>query len=116
MPNRDRETLFDMQRAAVKINRFKQDLTRQSFLADDKTQSAIVFQLLIIGEATKRLSMSLRQQYPRVPWSLMAGMRDNLIHEYDNIDLEEVWRTAQTDIPNLLLALDSILDDTQSNV
>ncbi|MDJ1168225.1 DUF86 domain-containing protein [Roseofilum sp. BLCC_M154] len=69
-----------MQRAAEKINQFKQGLTRQDFLADEKTQSAIVFQLLIIGEATKRLSLSLRQQYPQ-PWSLMAGMRDNLIHE-----------------------------------
>jgi uncharacterized protein with HEPN domain len=109
MPSRDQETLFDIQRAAEKINQFKQGLTRQDFLADEKTQSAIVFQLLIIGEATKRLSLSLRQQYPQIPWSLMAGMRDNLIHEYDNIDIEEVWRTAESDIPNLLLALRSIL-------
>lgn len=57
MPDRDQETLFDIQRAAEKINQFKQGLTRQDFLGDEKTQSAIVFQLLIIGEATKRLSM-----------------------------------------------------------
>ncbi|MBP0030098.1 DUF86 domain-containing protein [Roseofilum reptotaenium CS-1145] len=111
MADRDRETLFDIQRAAAKINQFKQGFNRQSFLADDRTQSAIVFQLLIIGEATKRLSISLRQKYPQIPWSLMAGMRDNLIHEYDNIDIEEVWRTAESDIPNLLIALQPIIDE-----
>lgn len=110
-PNRDIETILDIQQAAKKIRQFKQGLNRDIFLEDEKTQSAIVFQLLIIGEATKRLSISLRQQYPKIPWTLMAGMRDNLIHEYDNIDLQEVWKTAECDIPSLLLSIQALLDD-----
>lgn len=109
--NRDSETLLDIQRAAQKIIQFKQELERETFLTDEKTQSAIVFQLLIIGEATKRLSMALRQRHPNIPWPLMAGMRDKLIHDYDEIDVEEVWKTANTDIPNLLSSLQVALKE-----
>jgi len=112
--NRDLETLLDIQRAAQKIQQFSQGLDRDTFMEDEKTQSAVVFQLLIIGEATKRLSMELRQQYPEIPWSLMAGMRDNLIHEYDNIDIKEVWKTAERDIPDLIASLQSVLGDLEN--
>jgi uncharacterized protein with HEPN domain len=86
-------------------------MEKVDFLSDDKTQSAIVFQLLIIGEAVKRLSSDLRSQHPDIPWSLIAKMRDNLIHRYDDIDLDEVWKTSQEDIPVLLTALESLLSN-----
>jgi uncharacterized protein with HEPN domain len=84
-------------------------MDKVAFFSDDKTQSAIVFQLLIMGEAVKRLSLDLRSQHPEIPWSLIAGMRDNLIHRYDDIDLDEVWKTAEVDMPVLLTALESLL-------
>lgn len=96
------ESLVDIQIAAQKALKFKQAMSYEDFCEDEKTQSAIVFQLLIIGEATKRLSMALRSQYPNIPWSLMAGMRDNLIHDYDDISEEAVWDTCENDIPSLL--------------
>ena len=100
--NRDSAALLDIQRAAQKILRFQQGLDQASFMADDKTQSAIVFQLLIMGEAVKRLSRDFRANHPDIPWSLIAGMRDNLIHEYDDIAWNQVWQTATADIPQLL--------------
>jgi uncharacterized protein with HEPN domain len=57
----------------------------------------------------KRISTELRSQYPEIPWSLIARMRDNLIHRYDNIDLDEVWKTADEDIPALLTFLEPLL-------
>lgn len=72
--NRDLATLLDVERAAQKIVQFKQGLNQQGFLEDEKSQSAIIFQLLVIGKATKRLSMKLREDYPDIPWPLMAGM------------------------------------------
>lgn len=109
--NKDTEALFDIQKAGQKVLKFKTEMSYEEFCADEKTQSAIVFQLLIIGEATKRLSRELRDHHTNVPWSLMAGMRDNLIHDYDDINVKEVWDTSEIDIPSLLLSLESVISD-----
>jgi uncharacterized protein with HEPN domain len=109
LSKRDKASLLDIVKAARKILKFKRNLDRSSFLEDDKTQSAIIYQLLIIGEAVKRLSPAFRQCYPEIPWPLMAGMRDNLIHEYDDVDLEEVWTTSDRDVPNLLSLLEPLI-------
>jgi len=74
---------------------------RESFEADLVTQDAVVRQLEIIGEATKRVSKEFRAKHPDIPWSDMAGMRDVLIHDYIDVDFGVVWKTASEDIPNL---------------
>jgi uncharacterized protein with HEPN domain len=56
----------------------------------------------VIGEAVKRLSDEFRTSHPQIPWALMTGMRDHLVHAYDLIDWDEAWKTAITDIPSLL--------------
>nr|RNJ66650.1 MAG: DUF86 domain-containing protein [Leptolyngbya sp. IPPAS B-1204] len=110
MPNnRDVATLLDIARAAQRVLDFKQGMNKTDFLEDAKTQSAIVYQLLILGEAVKRLLQDLRVQHPEIPWAPIAGMRDNLIHNYDDVDLDEVWRTAERDIPDLLTLLEPLL-------
>jgi uncharacterized protein with HEPN domain len=110
MPNpRDTATLLDIQRASIKVIQFQQGISKADFIEDDKTQSAIVFQLMIVGEAVKRLSQEFRAQHPEIPWQLIAGMRDNLIHNYDDIDLDEVWKTATADIPVLLTQLNPLI-------
>ena len=70
----------------------------QSFSDDFMTQDAVVRQLEIIGEATKRISKELRNINPQVPWSDMAGMRDILIHDYIDVDIDIVWKTASESI------------------
>jgi uncharacterized protein with HEPN domain len=60
-----------------------------------------VRQLEIIGETKKRVSKELRSKHPDIPWSDMAGMRDVLIHDYIDIDLGVVWKTASENIPDL---------------
>jgi len=73
----------------------------QSFSNDFMLQDAVVRQLEIIGEVTKRISKDLRNKNPQVPWSDMAGMRDILIHDYIDVDIEIVWKTATESIINL---------------
>jgi uncharacterized protein with HEPN domain len=92
---RDDATLLDIVRAADLIHQFVGELPKDQFLTDLKTQSAVLHQLTVLGEAVKRLSSTFRNQHPILPWSLMAGMRDHLIHGYDVVDLDEVWNTAR---------------------
>jgi len=74
---------------------------REAFLADPKSQDAVVRNIEIIGEAAKALSEATRQAHPEVPWSKIAGTRDRLIHGYFSVDLDIVWDIVQTDLPSL---------------
>jgi uncharacterized protein with HEPN domain len=106
---RDEVILLDVAQACRSIRAFIQGMDRDAFLADRKTQSATLHQLLILGEATKRLSRELRDEHPEIPWSAMAGMRDVLIHGYDQVDLEEVWKSASVDVPEVREKLQPLL-------
>jgi uncharacterized protein with HEPN domain len=89
-------------------------MTKSQFLNDIKTQSAVLHQLLILGEAVKRLSDDFRQRHATIPWRLIAGMRDKLIHGYDSVDLDEVWKTTSQDMPNLLSQIEPLLPQKPS--
>jgi uncharacterized protein with HEPN domain len=64
---------------------------------------------MVMGEAVKRLSEDFRSRYPKILWALIAGMRDKLSHGYDIVDLDEVWKTADRDVPDLLSQLEPLL-------
>ena len=67
--------------------------------------------LEIIGEAAKRIPEQVRQRYPDIPWKGMAGMRDRIIHGYDNVDLQIVWDVVKRDIPQLKPKIELLLQD-----
>ena len=106
--SRDDATLLDMLKAARLAVAFKGDLSKDAFLNDLKTQSAILHQLLVLGEATKRVSQKLRAAHPQIPWKMIAGMRNKLIHEYDEVDQDEVWKTVSSDVPSLINMLEPL--------
>lgn len=86
----DEATLLDIARAAQLVLEFKKDLNKAAFLEDIRTQSAILHQLMVMGEAVKRLSSDFRTRHPEIPWTFIAGTRDKLIHGYDIVDLDRV--------------------------
>ena len=100
--SRNQESLIDISNAIQRILRYSQNLTRQNLELNDEKQSAILYQITIIGEATKRLSLEFRQENPEVPWREMAGMRDVIVHEYDQLDLDVIWDVIHDKLPNLL--------------
>ena len=70
-------------------------------MADRKTQSAVMRQLAVVGEAVKNLSPALIAGEPGVPWRQIAGARDRLIHAYFSVDLDAVWSMVEQDLPAL---------------
>ncbi len=98
---RDAAVVLDLLKAARLTIEFTTGLTQGTFLADIKTQSAVQHQLMVFGEAVKRLSPTFRTNHPELPWRSIARMRDRLIHGYDTIDLDIVWEAATVEMPVL---------------
>lgn len=100
--SRDDAHVLDVLKAARLAIEFKGTADKAEFLADAKTQSAVLHQLMVLGEAVKRLSSEFRAAHPEVPWKLIAGTRDKLIHFYEGVDLEQVWGMVNSDLPDLI--------------
>jgi uncharacterized protein with HEPN domain len=103
---RDDTTVAQILQGARYITSFCAGVNGEAFAADVLRQSAVLHQLLIIGEAVKRLSPEFRGAHPDLPWPQIARMRDTLIHRYDTVNLSIVWKTATADIPDLIGALE----------
>jgi uncharacterized protein with HEPN domain len=74
-------------------------MTRQEFEADERTSYAVIRALEVAGEAARHIPEEITQGYPKVPWGDMIGMRNVLIHDYIEVDLEAVWLTVKDDLP-----------------
>lgn len=109
---RDDATVLDIVLACQCVIEFVGDSSKAQFLTDRKTQAAVMHELLIVGEAVKRLTETFRRDHPKIPWRQIAGMRDRLIHDYDDIDLDEVWKTTVDDVPDLLSYLQPLVRTT----
>jgi len=80
------------------------------FLADTKTQDAILYNLIIIGEAANRISDEFQEQHYKVPWSAMIGTRNIIVHGYDQVKLQIVWEILQRDIESLKCEIKRVLE------
>ncbi len=106
---RDAGSLLDMLKAARKVVEYATALDESSFLASSRDQDAILRQLTIVGEAAKRVSDEFRTSHPEVPWRRVAGFRDVVVHDYFKVDLEEVWRIVQGDVPALIAVIEPLV-------
>jgi len=113
---RDDDILIDIANAARHVIEFQQGYEKADFMQDIKTRSAILHQLIIIGEAAKRLSTEFCAQHPEIPWVQVVGMRNYLIHVYHRVDLDQVWDTATQDVPDLLAKIEPLLPVKPSDV
>lgn len=86
----------------------------EDLMSDWKSALALERALEVVGEAVKRLPAELCSSYPTVPWRLIAGMRDRLIHGYDDIDHEILWNAVQQDLPTLIETVEQMIRETAS--
>ncbi len=107
----DGECLSDIQEAIARVATYTAGTTYEEFLGDTKTQDAVIRNLEIIGEATKKLSEGLREKHPNVPWKNMAAVRDRLIHHYFGVNLDIVWQIVTEELPKVASQLEQIPRD-----
>jgi uncharacterized protein with HEPN domain len=77
-------------------------MNEEIFINDERTQLAVLYEITVIGEVVKRLSPEFRSSHPQIEWRKIAGMRDQVIHSYENVDLRMVWLVVQKNIPELI--------------
>lgn len=106
--SRDDAHVLDMLEAARRAETFVEGMTEAAFLDDIKTQSAVLHQLTVLGEAVRRVSQSFRDAHPGIQWKEMAGLRSRIVHDYDEIDLDEVWNILKKDLPSLIPRIEAI--------
>ena len=82
---------------------------RGDFIADPRTQDAVVRNIEIVGEATRGVSDATRTAHPEIPWRYMADMRNKVIHDYFRTDIEVVWDVVTNDLPPLRQQIDGLL-------
>ncbi len=107
---RDQAYFFDILDSAKLAVNYLSDISYEEFTSNIAIQDAIIRRIEIIGEASGRISNESRKKYNRLPWNEMKGMRNLLIHEYDEIDLKDVWNTVENDLPNLITIIEQILN------
>ena len=96
--------------ATRKIRAYTDDVSLEEFLKNGEKQSAIILQLIIIGELAKKLSNTLKSQ-TNIPWKQIAGLRDRAVHDYYSLTMKDVWSTVQNDIPVLEKVLKNSLEE-----
>ncbi|GAB4133435.1 MAG: DUF86 domain-containing protein [Cyanobacteria bacterium J069] len=107
--SRDSEALVDILEAIKLALRYAEGQDFATLETNIEKQDAILRRITIIGEATKRLSSSFKASHPEIPWKRIAGMRDVITHDYDEVDLEEVWTVLQENLPQLLAYIEPLI-------
>ena len=102
------ERFLDMMEAIQRIEKYA-GRGRQAFVADELIQTYIVHNLQILGEAAAKIPSDQQREYPELPWPKMVGMRNVLVHNYFNIDLDIVWQVVEIELPALKEKIGRIL-------
>ncbi len=110
----DNILLYDILECCQRIAGYVDGVTKEQFESNYLLQDGLVRKLEIIGEAAKGLSEDLRDANPDVPWRKMIGIRDRIVHQYFKVDLDIIWETVTSDIPELETLITPIYDKLAS--
>lgn len=90
-------------------------LSSKEFFADTHRYHTVLHQLIVMGEAVKRLSAPIRESEESIPWKQIAGTRDKLVHEYDTVDEAIVWEIVRQELPAILPVIEKLIDRLRSS-
>lgn len=111
--SRDKEYLLDIADSIRLIGDYVKKW--DDFVDSIRDQDAVIRRLIIIGEATKRLSREFREAHPDIPWKKMAGLRDVVVHEYNTIDLDRLRPVIKVELPKVLKQIERLLPEPPSS-
>ncbi len=105
----DKDLIQDILTCIERIENYTLDSNYENFTNDFKTQDAVIRNIEIIGEATKKLTIEIRENNPHIPWKNITGTRDKLIHDYLGVNIDIVWAIVTEELPNLKKELKEII-------
>ena len=101
----------DILESANNIIDYTKDLTFETFCENKIIQKAVLYDYMIIGEASRYIPEDIQKRYPDIPWRLMGDMRNVVTHEYFQVRLKLIWQGIDTDLPVLIQQLQKLLDN-----
>jgi uncharacterized protein with HEPN domain len=104
----------DILDSIVWIEQFTQDMNFEQFCADEKTKTAVIKKLEILGEATKNIPKAIRDKQKGLPWMDMAKMRDKLSHEYFGVRCDIVWKVIIEKLPGIKQGIEKLLNELKA--
>nr|WP_277882522.1 DUF86 domain-containing protein [Pseudanabaena sp. FACHB-2040] len=84
-------------------------MTLEDFEEDETIIKAVLYDFIVIGEASVNVPETIQRRHPDIPWRFMIGMRNVMAHEYFRVDLARVWATVQEDLVPLIPQLEQLL-------
>ncbi|WP_332237937.1 HepT-like ribonuclease domain-containing protein [Sporolactobacillus sp. KGMB 08714] len=116
MKNKDRIVLQKLSNYISDVKSFVNGYSYTQFLDDKKTLASCAFTVLQMGELAKRLSTEVQEEHTDMPWKGLRGMRNRIVHDYENIDFNVLWETIGHDLPEFQKNINHILQEEKKDV
>ena len=111
MKNKEYESILKMIKYIDKTLQYNKNYDFTKFCDDEKNQDASIFNICQIGELIKNISEETINKYNKIEWKMIKGLRNRIIHDYDGINLENIWYILEEDLPSLKSDLEEIISD-----
>jgi uncharacterized protein with HEPN domain len=113
---KDRITVQKIINYINEVQEYTENMASSDFLQDKKTMAACAFSVSQIGELAKEVSDETQAKYKNIPWQAIKGMRNKIVHDYENIDLAVLWGTIEKSLPELKANLEKLLFESTDDI